>query len=269
VLDVAQVAALLVLGVFTGLVAGLLGVGGGMFMVPFLTVFFTAQGVAQALVIKMAVATSLATILLTSLSSMRAHHQRGAVLWPVARLLAPGILLGALAGAQLASRLDATWLAWAFALFLAFSATQMLRDHKPKATRELPRASGLFAAGATIGVLSGFVGGGGGFVSVPFMVWCNVPIHNAVATSAVLGLPIAIAGTIGYVLGGWNVPGLPAHSLGYVSLPAFVTVAIASVLTAPLGATIAHRARPRLLRRFFAVLLYALAAYMLTRAMKS
>ncbi len=265
-LDLAHVASLLVLGIFVGLVAGLLGVGGGMFMVPFLTVFFSAQGVAHEHVIKMAVATSIATILLTSISSVRAHHQRGAVLWPVARLLAPGILIGALAGAQLAARLAADWLAYAFAAFLAFSATQMLRNRKPKPTRELPKAPGLFTAGSVIGLLSGFVGGGGGFVSVPFMVWCNVPIHNAIATSAALGFPIAVAGTVGYVLGGWNVAGLPPGAAGYVYVPAFAVVAVASVLTAPLGAKLAHGSGTRALKRIFAVLLFVLAAYMLSRA---
>lgn len=266
--DLPHVASLLVLGVFAGFAAGLLGVGGGMFMVPFLTVFFAAQGVAHEHVVKMAVATSLATILLTSLSSVRAHHQRGAVLWPVARLLAPGILIGALAGAQLAAHFASTWLAYAFAIFLAFSATQMVLDRKPKAARALPKAAGLFAAGSTIGVLSGFVGGGGGFVSVPFLVWCNVPVYNAIATSAALGFPIAVAGTIGYVLGGWNAAGLPAWSAGYVYLPAFAIVAVASVLTAPLGATVAHRSGTKRLKRIFAALLYVLAAYMLTRAVR-
>lgn len=266
--DLPHVASLLVLGVFAGFAAGLLGVGGGMFMVPFLTAFFSLQGVAPHLVIKLAVATSLATILLTSISSVRAHHQRGAVLWPVARLLAPGILIGALAGAQVASHLDATLLAYAFAGFLAFSAGQMLLDRKPKASRELPRAGGLFGVGSVIGVLSGIVGGGGGFASVPFMVWCNVPIHNAIATSAALGFPIAVAGTLGYIVGGWNVAGLPPATLGYVDLPAFGIVALASVLVAPVGAKVAHAVSTRALKRFFALLLLALAAYMFSRALR-
>ncbi len=266
--DLPHVASLLVLGVFAGFAAGLLGVGGGMFMVPFLTAFFSLQGVAPHLVIKLAVATSLATILLTSISSVRAHHRHGAVLWPVVKLLAPGILIGALAGAQVASLIDATLLAYAFAGFLAFSAAQMLRNRKPKASRELPRAGGLFGAGTVIGLLSGIVGGGGGFVSVPFMVWCNVPIQNAIATSAALGFPIAVAGTVGYVIGGWKVDGLPPGTLGYVDLPAFGIVAVASVLVAPLGAKVAHAASTQLLKRGFALLLFVLAGYMFSRALR-
>jgi uncharacterized membrane protein YfcA len=267
-LDLPHGAALLVLGALTGFAAGLMGVGGGMLLVPFLTVIFSAQGFAHEHVIKMAVATSLATILFTSVSSVRAHHQRGAVLWHVVRVLAPGILIGSLAGAQVAARLPTVWLAYAFALFIAFSATQMLLDRKPKAQRELPKPPAMFAVGAGIGLVSSFVGGGGGFVSVPFMVWCNVRIHNAVATSAALGFPIAVAGTTGYVIAGWHTPGLPPWSAGYVYLPALVTVAIASVLTAPLGAHVAHRLPTRLLKRIFACLLYALAAYMLSKALR-
>jgi uncharacterized membrane protein YfcA len=245
-----------------------MGVGGGMLLVPFLTVIFSAQQFSSEHVLHMAVATSLATILFTSVASVRAHHQRGAVLWPVVRVLAPGILIGSLAGAQLAALFPTAWLAYGFALFLAFSATKMLRDRKPTAHRELPRTPGMFGAGTIIGVLSSLLGGGGGFISVPFMVWCNVRIQNAIATSAALGFPIAVAGTIGYIVAGWRTPGLPAWSAGYVYLPALLAVACASVLTAPWGARVAHALDTRLLKRVFACLLYLLAAYMLNKALR-
>jgi uncharacterized protein len=266
--DPAHIASLVVLGALSGFTAGLLGVGGGMLLVPFLTVIFSAENFAHEHVVKMAIATSLATILFTSASSVRAHHQRGAVLWPVARVLAPGILVGTFAGAQLAARLSTLWLACLFALFISFSATQMLLGRKPKPHRELPRPPGMFAAGTVIGLLSGFAGGGGGFVSVPFMVWCNVGMHNAIATSAALGFPIAAAGAVGYVIAGWHAPGLPPGTAGYVYLPALATAAVASVLTAPLGANVAHRIETRKLRRVFALMLYALAAYMLSKALR-
>jgi len=267
--DLPHVVALLALGGASGFAAGLMGVGGGMLLVPFLTAIFSAREFAHEHVIHLAVATSLAVIAFTSISSVRAHHQRGAVLWPVVRVLAPGILIGSLAGAQVAALFPTLWLACGFALFLAFSATQLLLDRKPQPHRELPRAPGMFAAGGTIGVLSSFVGGGGGFASVPFMIWCNVPIHNAIATSAALGFPIALAGTIGYVVAGWRVPGLPAGGAGYVYLPALMAVAAASVLTAPLGARVAHTLDTKKLKRVFAGLLYLLAAYMLTKALRA
>lgn len=268
-IDWTLTAALLVLGAATGFAAGLLGIGGGMLLVPFLTLLFSARQFPLEHIVHMAIATSLATILFTSLSSVRAHHQRGAVLWPVARVLAPGILLGSLIGAQLAGRLPTFWLALAFGVFVAFSATQMLADRKPAPHRELPNALGMFGAGNAIGFLSALVGAGGGFISVPFMVWCNVRIHNAVATSAALGFPIAAAGTVGYVVAGWGAPGLPPGSVGFIYLPALIAVAIASVLTAPLGARVAHALDVKRLKRVFAVLLYLLAAYMLFKAVRA
>jgi uncharacterized membrane protein YfcA len=266
--DLPHVASLLVLGAFSGFAAGLMGVGGGMLLVPILTAIFTAQHFADEHVLHLAVATSLATILFTSVSSVRAHHQRGAVLWHVVRVLAPGILIGSLIGAQVAALLPTGFLAYAFAGFLAFSGTQMLRDSKPKPHRELPGTPGMAAAGTTIGLLASVVGGGGGFVSVPFMIWCNVHIHNAVATSAALGFPIAAAGTIGYVVAGWHAPGLPPGAAGFVYLPALAAVATASVFTAPLGARLAHSLDTKVLKRIFAALLYVLAAYMLAKALR-
>jgi uncharacterized membrane protein YfcA len=261
-----EVVLLLILGSGTGFLAGLLGIGGGMLLTPFLILLLTAHQFPVQHVVHAAIATSLATILFTSLSSVRAHQQRGAVLWPVVATLGPGILVGALAGAQIAGLLPAAVLAISFALFVGFSATQMLRDRKPSPQRELPGAAGMFGVGSGIGVLSSLVGAGGGFVSVPFMLWCNVPMPKAVGTSAALGFPIAAAGTIGYIVAGLRVPGLPAGMLGYVYWPALITVAAASMVTAPLGARMAHRLDRRAANRIFAALLYAVAGYMLYKA---
>lgn len=255
---------LAVLGLGTGFLAGLLGIGGGMLMVPFITFILSAQGVESDLAVKMAIATSMATIIFTSVSSVRAHHKHGAVRWDIVKGLAPGIVLGSMiASLGVFALLKGSWLALFFAGFVSFSATQMLMDKKPKATRTIPGTPGLLGAGGVIGFLSGLVGAGGGFVSVPFMTWCNVAIHSAVATSAALGFPIALANAVGYVIAGQNVQDLPAGSVGYIYLPALIVIACVSVLMAPLGVKAAHALPVKSLKRVFAGLLYMLAAYML------
>ncbi len=256
---------LALLGTCTGFLAGLLGIGGGMLMVPFMTFILSSKGFPADYTVKMAVATKLATICFTSLSSVRAHHQRGAVLWPVARLLAPGILVGSALGAQIAVAMPGKVLSVLFALFVGFSATQMFLDRKPKPARTLPAGPGMFAMGGLIGMLSALVGAGGAFISVPFMTWCNVKIHNAVGTSSALGFPIALAGTLGYVWAGIGMPQMPAGSVGYIYLPALVIISIASMAMAPLGARTAHRMDIRPLKKVFATVLYGLAAYFLLR----
>jgi uncharacterized membrane protein YfcA len=198
------------LGIATGFLAGLLGIGGGMILVPFLTYLMGEQGVSPDLAVKMAIATSMATIIFTSVSSVRAHHKRGAVRWPLVQGLAPGIVLGSLIGSLgVFAFLKGSFLALFFACFVGFSATQMFLDKKPAPSRQVPGTAGLLGAGSFIGFLSGLVGAGGGFVSVPFMTWCNVAIHNAVATSAALGFPIALANVVGYIISGQNVANLP------------------------------------------------------------
>jgi uncharacterized protein len=264
-IDLQLIVELILMGACAGYLAGLMGIGGGMIMVPFMAFILTAKGFPADYVVKMAVATSLATICFTSLSSVRAHHQRGAVLWPVVKLLAPGILLGSLIGAQIAVALPTKILSTVFALFVAFSATQMFLDRKPKPTRTLPGGLGMFGMGNLIGLLSSLVGAGGAFVSVPFMTWCNVKIHEAVGTSSALGFPIALAGTLGYIRAGQDMPNMPPGSVGYLYVPGLVFIALASMSTAPLGARTAHRMDIRPLKRVFAVALYILAAYFLIR----
>ncbi|HEY2925325.1 sulfite exporter TauE/SafE family protein [Piscinibacter sp.] len=263
------IAELLLLGCFTGFLAGLLGIGGGMLLVPFMTLVLTLKGFPDANVVKMAVATSLATICFTSISSVRAHHGRDAVRWDIVKLLAPGIVIGSLLGAQIAKALPSNVLALLFSAFISFSATQMFIDKKPKPTRQLPHSGGMLGAGGVIGTLAALVGAGGGFISVPFMTWCNVSIHQAVATSAALGFPIALAGTVGYIFAGWSLHDMPPGALGFIYLPALLVISLASVTTAPLGARSAHSLDVGQLKRVFAGLLYALAAYMLYKALSS
>lgn len=251
------------LGLFSGFVAGLLGVGGGAVMVPVLTMLFAAQGFPDTEVLHLALGTSMATIIFTSISSARAHHAHGAVLWSVVRGIAPGIVVGTLAAAQFAVRVPTRPLALFFCAFIFYVAVQMMLNIKPKPSRDLPGPLGFTVAGLVIGGVSALVAIGGGSLSVPFMTWCNVQVQKAIATSAAIGFPIAVAGTIGYLIGGFGHPGLPAGSVGFIFLPALACMLVASMLTAPMGAKLAHRLPVPVLKKVFAGLLVALSGKML------
>lgn len=261
-IDPAWLAAYGALGLVVGFVAGLLGVGGGLLIVPILIMLLHAQGLGAGIEPQLALGTSLASILFTSLSSVRAHHRHGAVEWPLVWRIAPGIVAGALAGALLAALVSAWVLKLFFVAFLFYAATQMWLDFKPAPHRALPGRAGTTIAGGVIGAVSSWVGIGGGTLSVPFMLWHNVSLHRAIATSAAIGFPIAVAGAAGYVVGGWNAGNAPAGSFGFVYLPALAGIAVGSVLTAPLGARTAHRLRVRPLKKGFALLLFVLALRM-------
>ncbi|MDD2919088.1 sulfite exporter TauE/SafE family protein [Rhodoferax sp.] len=257
------IAELATLGLCSGFLAGLLGIGGGMIMVPFVIMILTYRGVAPELAIKIAIATSMATIVFTSISSVRAHHKRRAVRWDLVKKLAPGIVLGgALASMGVFAVLKGSSLAIFFAFFVGFSATQIFLDKKPPPGRQIPGTLGMLGAGSVIGFFSGLVGAGGAFISVPFMTWVNVSIYHAVATSAALGFPIALANATGYALSGLNIEHLPPYSLGYIWLPGLVVIASCSVVTAQLGAKATHSLPVKRLKRVFASILYLLAFYM-------
>lgn len=266
-MDLSFIAALLALGAATGFAAGLLGIGGGMIMVPFLTLLFTWQKMPADLIIHAAIATSMASILFTSVSSVTAHQKKGAIRWNIVAQFAPGLVIGGLlAGGAVFAVLKTGWLALLFTLFVGYSAVQMLLNKKPKPSRQMPGVVGTAAAGTGIGFLSGLVGAGGGFVSVPFMTWCNVPLHNAVATSAALGFPIALANTVGYIWSGMQQQITYPGMFGYVYWPALLVLIVSSVLTAPLGANAAHKLPVATLKRVFAWVLMALALYMAYKA---
>lgn len=252
----------LILGLATGFVAGLLGVGGGLLMVPVLTWAFMRQGFAPEYNIHLALGTSLATIVLTALSSLRAHHGHGAVDWQVLGRITPGIVFGTMTGALFAVQLSDWGLKLFFTGFLFYAATQMLFGFKPKASRGLPGWTGMTTAGGLIGLISSWVGIGGGTLTIPFLTWCNVRMQTAIGTSAAVGLPIALAGASGYALAGWNSAGLPPWSIGFIHLPAFAAIVAMSWLTAPLGARRTHVWPVIRLKRVFAGLLYLLAARM-------
>ncbi|WP_449241833.1 sulfite exporter TauE/SafE family protein [Desulfovibrio sp.] len=250
------------LGLVAGVLAGLLGVGGGIVIVPMLSIAFELQGLPSQYLQHMALGTSLGTIMFTSISSFRAHHKHGAVNWSVVRRITLGILVGTLAGSWLAAQLSTRFLKGFFAVFLFYVATQMLLNFKPKAGRQLPGTAGMSGVGGVSGVVASLLGIGGGTLSVPFMVWCNMTMHNAVGTSAAIGFPIAVAGAAGYLFNGLHVSGLPPMSLGFLYIPALVGIAATSILTAPLGARIAHKLPVAQLKRVFAVLLYVMGARM-------
>ena len=232
-------------------------------MVPLMVLIFEAQGLPREHLLHLAVGTSMATILLTSLSSIRAHQQRGAIRWDITRGMTPGIVVGGLAGAALAAAIPTSVLALAFTCIIFGAATNMLLNRQPHPSRQLPGPLGLSVAGAAIGGVSSIAAMGGAFATVPYMLWCNIPMVSAVGTAATLGFPIAVAGTAGFVINGLRDSGLPPGSLGYVYLPAFAGVVLTSVLLAPAGAAAAHRLPTQTLKRIFAVLLYVMAGRML------
>jgi uncharacterized membrane protein YfcA len=256
--------AYIAVGAFVGFFAGLLGIGGGMTMVPFLVFFFQSQGFPVQHVVHLALGTAMASILFTAASSMRAHHSRGSVNWGVAKAMAPGVLVGTLGGALIASTLSTLALTLFFAVFVYAAATQLFVGINPKPTRRLPGAGVLAAVGGGIGAVSSWVAAGGAVMTIPFLLFCNVPLLTAVGTSSALGFPIAAAGTVGYLITGSFESGLPHGSVGFVYLPALAGLVVASMLTAPLGASAAHRMPVPILRRVFAVFLYILATRMLT-----
>lgn len=256
--------AYIALGLFTGFSAGMLGIGGGLVMVPVLTMLFAAQGQFPAgETLHIALGTSAAAIVFTSLSSLRAHHQHQAVLWKIVLQITPGILFGTLLGTLFASSIDARPLAIFFTCFVCFVALQMVLDIKPKATRELPGALGIIATGTGIGAISSLVAIGGGSFTVPFLTWCNVPVRKAIGTSAAVGFPIALGSALGYAFNGYRHDGLPPLSLGFIYLPALAWLVPPSMLVAPLGARMAHRLPVVTLKRVFSGLLIVLAGRML------
>lgn len=253
---------LLVSGAVAGMFAGLLGIGGGIIIVPVLAMVFTSQGVSIDVLMHIAIGTSLATIVVTSLSSIRAHHKHQAINWPVVRVITIGLFIGGLIGAVIAKRIAGEDLKLIFSIFMFLIAAQMYFGNTTKAHRTLPNKPGMILAGTGIGTIASLMGVGGGSMSVPFFTWCNMSIRKAVATSSAVGFPIAVAGTIGFILTGWSVTDRPVMSLGYVNLPAFLSIVVASVLSAPLGAWIAHRISPVILKRIFAGFLFILGIRM-------
>ena len=253
----------LLLGAIAGSLAGLLGVGGGLVIVPVLAALFLSADMPSTIIMHLALGTSLATIAITSVSSAWAHHRYGAVLWPVFLRLSPGIVIGAWLGAAAADQLPSAVLQKMFGVFELLVAVQMGFSVQAAPYRSLPGKFITGVAGMVIGSVSAIVGIGGGTLTVPFLHWCNVNMRKAVATSAACGFPIAVAGALGYIVAGWNNTALPDGASGYVYWPAFAAISVASLLFAPLGAKLAHTIPVALLKRIFAVVLLGLGIKML------
>jgi len=250
-------------GIFAGLASGLLGVGGGLIIVPVLYYIFSAQNLPAEHIMHMALATSLATIIITSISSARAHHKKQAVLWPIFLLLAPGICIGAWFGGIAASEIKTDILKPAFGIFELFVALHLLWNQQSQQHAVTLNKIKSAIGGFIIGSVSAIVGIGGGTLTVPFLHWHNIAIRNAVATSAACGLPIAIFGAASYIYTGWSLNDLPDQTLGYVHLPAFSLIIITSFLFAPIGAKLAHRLPENTLKKGFAVFLILIGLKML------
>lgn len=246
----------LVLGACAGVLAGLFGVGGGIIIVPVLVFSFTAQGFDASVLTHLAVGTSLATIIFTSLNAIREHHRLKAVRWPIFGWMTVGILIGSGFGALTASHIQGPHLQKIIGVFALLVSVQLALDLRPKAHRGVPGKLGLSVAGTLIGWASAIFGIGGGSLTVPFLTWRSVPMQQAVATSSACGLPIAIFSAISFMILGWHDPLLPAHSFGFVYLPAMLGIALTSMFFARFGARLAHKLSPRLLKRLFAALLF-------------
>lgn len=251
------------IGAVVGFLAGLLGIGGGMVLVPILVFVFEANHFAPEHLMHMALATAMATIPFTSVSSVRAHHSRGGIDWRIVTGLLPGLLSGAALGALVAGKAPGGPLALFFAAFLFYAATTMFFDLMPKGTRTLPGRAGLAFVGTIVAFLSSFIAAGAALMTIPFMAWCNVPLRRAVGTASAIGFPLSLAASVGYAIAGLQAGGLPQYSLGYIYLPALGMIAVASVLTAPLGARVSQTMPVRQLRIVFALTLYVLAVRML------
>ena len=248
-------------GAVAGIMAGLLGIGGGVIIVPVLSLLFASAGVHSDILIKVAVGTSLATIVVTATTSVYAHHRKGAVEWRLFRYMTPGVLLGASLGALIADLVPGRWMLIGFVIFLVGVSAQMTWG-KVHAGRALPKPLGLSSVSTVVGAVSALLGIGGGALHVPFLAYCGVPVKRAIATAAAVGFPLATASALGFIITGLNETGLPEHSLGYVNLPAFGGIVAASIIFAPLGAWLAHQLPEKLLKRIFALFLLVLAVRM-------
>jgi len=254
--------AYVVTGAFVGFLAGLLGIGGGMTLVPVLAAMFSAQHFAPDHTVHLALGTGMASVMFTSSASVRTHHRLGGVDWSLVRRMGPAMVAGTLLATALSGWVPQRALALTFAAIVYAGAMQILLGRKPAAGRALPATPALIAIGLLIGIVCGLVSAGGAFMTVPFMLFCGLTITTAIGTGAALGVPVAVVGTLGYVFSGRHAPDLPPLALGFVDGPALLGIVAGSMLTAPWGARAAHRMPVAALRRIFAGLLFVLATKM-------
>ncbi|MCE9686429.1 sulfite exporter TauE/SafE family protein [Shewanella sp. AS16] len=253
----------LALGGFVGFMAGLLGVGGGGILVPLLALLFGYQGMASGQVIHLALGTALTCMIVSSAASIRAHASRGAVQWHIVASMAAGILVGAFMTARWSSHINPAYIALFFSLFMAIIALQMFMNWKPRPSQSPVSLPGLLLAGLGIGAVSALAAVGGGFLTLVYLGYKNVELRKTIGTSAAIGFPIAIAGSLGYLVSGWSHTSEIPYTLGYIYLPAFVTIALASMAAAPLGARCSHNLPEVQLKRIFGLVSLALSIKML------
>jgi uncharacterized membrane protein YfcA len=253
----------LLLGAIVGFFAGLLGVGGGGIMVPVLTSYFLYKNVPIESVVHLALGTSMASIIMTSASSLYAHQKHKGVIWNIVKTMTPGVLVGTFVATYLVTQISSRHLAIFFALFMSYVSIQMFLNSQPKPSRTPPSKVGLLTAGSGIGAISAVVAIGGGSLTVPFLAWHNVPLNKAIGTSAAIGFPIAFAGTLGYLINGWDSDYQQDYLFGFIYLPAVLLISLVSYFTAPLGARLAHKLPVPVLKKVFAVFLLLLGMKML------
>ncbi|EZQ01367.1 sulfite exporter TauE/SafE family protein [Acinetobacter sp. Ver3] len=259
----------LIIGAFAGFAAGLFGVGGGTIIVPLLFIVFTQMGYDPDVIMHLALGTSLATIVVTSISSLMAHHKNGAVLWPVFKNLAPPMAIGCFAGAGIAGLLPGLHLQIMVGLFLIWVAYTMFTgaNKAVNSTMALPSSSQQVAAGSVIGIASALFGIGGGSLTVPYLNRYGVVMQKSVGTSAACGLPIALAGAIGFMVFGMTAEINVPNTIGYVHIYAFVGISVMSFITAKFGAKTAHALSPAMLKKCFAVLLVIIGSIFLVKGL--
>lgn len=241
----------------------MLGVGGGGLLVPLLALIFSYQGFEQDYVVHYALGTAFACMILSSLSSIRAHSKYGNVLWNLFVALSSGIILGTFVTAQIASQIPSTYIALFFSAFMALIAIQMFLNWQPKPSSMPPQAWYVALVGVFIGAISAVAAVGGGFLTTTYLNYKNIAMKKAIGTSAAIGLPISVSGTVGYMIGGWSETAFHAYSFGFIYLPAFLAISLTSVLAVPVGASFAQRLPDASLKRAFAVICLALSLKML------
>lgn len=251
------------LGAFVGFMSGLLGVGGGGLLVPLLASIFIYQGIGTESVVHLALATSLACMIISSASSMRSHASKGAVMWDVVRGMVPGIMMGTFIATQVASQINSAYIAMFFALFMALVALQTFLKWQPIPSKKPRTIPGLILAGTGIGSVSALAAVGGGFLTIVYLGYKNVEIKKAIGTSAAIGFPIAIAGTIGYTINGWTATLDNPDTFGFIYIPAFLAISITSAIAAPYGARCSHNMPEAKLKKIFAIVCLALSIKML------
>ncbi|RDV27524.1 sulfite exporter TauE/SafE family protein [Alteromonas aestuariivivens] len=253
-------------GVFAGLLAGLLGVGGGIVIVPVLFFLFQALGVSADSAMVIATATSLATIVPTSVSSIRAHHGKGNVDWPLLKQWAPFILIGVLMGSYLVTRVKGEWLSIMFGVIATLSAINMLIGRKDALFSGLPGRTGQGIMAGSIGLFSSMVGIGGGTLTVPTLTFCNYPAHRAVGTAAAVGLLISLPAAVTLLFAGASPQDAPVGTVGLVNLVGFICIVPLTVLFAPVGAALANRLDAGKLKKVFAIVLIITGVRMLAQS---